>query len=478
MRFRSSVWLTAMVIGLPTLGTAQSGDVIEIEVEAPSLAGNRIGEGPARAALVYLPDGYHAAEGRRYPVVYLLHAFGSGPESWRGVNGYEDMDLAAVLDSLIAVGSIPPLLVVMPDARTRYGGSWYASSPTIGDWERFIGVDLIAAIDGRFATSARAGQRALVGQSMGAYGALRVASGNPGVFGTVVAVSGPSLVDPNPLGIGALRAALQVDSPTDLPNASPLSAVLWSKAAAFTPDPNGPFFARLPAETAGNEVHLVPGLWERWQQNTIRGLLAETARQRALREARVRLDVGKGDPVRAETLALAQAFDSLHVSATVVEFPGGHVEGVRAHLTHSVLPFLGRRLAPQPLALPTWMSGCWERRAGERSTGEDWTPAFGNTLFGLSHTMVGDELRAWELLRIGPGEDGLTYYALPSGQALTAFPAVQAGADSITFENPEHDFPQRLRYFRIARDSLGVRAETLDGARGFEIRWGRRDCPP
>jgi enterochelin esterase-like enzyme len=279
-------------------------------------------------------------------VVYLLHSFGVGPESWRGgPTSYEDMDVAGTLDSLIAAGSVAGMIVVMPDARTRYGGSWYASSPSIGDWERYIATDLVGAVDRSLRTLAGREARAIVGQSMGAYGALRIASAQPEVFGIVVAVSTPNLVNPNPLGMAALEAAAAVSSPDGVLAGSPLPAVIWSKAAAFSSDPGaGPFFASLPVVKDGDVLRLEPATWRRWEHNTFVGLLESTDRRRALTSLDLRLDVGTRDPLRPETLALADTLRDLGIESTVAEFDGGHVEGVRAHFTRVLFPWLSSRL--------------------------------------------------------------------------------------------------------------------------------------
>ncbi|MEZ4423608.1 MAG: DUF6265 family protein [Gemmatimonadota bacterium] len=126
--------------------------------------------------------------------------------------------------------------------------------------------------------------------------------------------------------------------------------------------------------------------------------------------------------------------------------------------------------------LPVWMAGCWEQRRGDRITREDWTAPLGGMMFGLSVTLRGDSARAWEFLRIAPGERGPAYHASPSGQAPTTFAWADAGPDWIVFEDPQHDFPQRIRYERLGADSLRALVGTMDGTRGFEVRWGRRDC--
>jgi hypothetical protein len=41
------------------------------------------------------------------------------------------------------------MIVVLPDAYTKYSGSMYSNSPTVGDRETFIAQDLPAYIDQR-----------------------------------------------------------------------------------------------------------------------------------------------------------------------------------------------------------------------------------------------------------------------------------------------------------------------------------------
>ena len=58
----------------------------------------------------------------------------------------------------------------------------YSTSPTTGDWERFVAEDLVAYIDGQYRTLANRMSRGLAGHSMGGYGALRIGMKRPDVF--------------------------------------------------------------------------------------------------------------------------------------------------------------------------------------------------------------------------------------------------------------------------------------------------------
>jgi hypothetical protein len=51
------------------------------------------------------------------------------------------------------------------------------------------------------------------------------------------------------------------------------------------------------------------------------------------------------------------------------------------------------------------------------------------------------------------------YDAHPSGQRRTEFRAVGVSGDSVVFQNPQHDFPQRIIYKKVGADSLIARIE-------------------
>lgn len=103
--------------------------------------------------------------------------------------------------------------------------------------------------------------------------------------------------------------------------------------------------------------------------------------------------------------------------------------------------------APQPL--PSWMTGAWEMRNGERWGDEYWTPPRAGMMIGAARVGKGDKLREWEHTRITREADGsLAYWAMPMGAPATKFVASSVTASSVTFDNAAHDYPQRVRYWR------------------------------
>jgi hypothetical protein len=95
-----------------------------------------------------------------------------------------------------------------------------------------------------------------------------------------------------------------------------------------------------------------------------------------------------------------------------------------------------------------WLVGAWCLQDTSAQTRETWLPKVGAAWFGLSHTQRDGQLRSFEYLRIAPQGSTLAYLAQPGGRPPTRFELTDHGQDWVRFENPQHDFPQRIEYRR------------------------------
>ena len=122
-----------------------------------------------------------------------------------------------------------------------------------------------------------------------------------------------------------------------------------------------------------------------------------------------------------------------------------------------------------------WMSGRWETEGSyENMTQESWSEPRSGIMLGYSRT-GGDRLREFEFLRIQAGEDGVpVYYAQPGGGPPVGFRLVAHDATSATFENPQHDFPQRIRYERVGSETLMATISKLDGSNPIRSLYRRQ----
>ncbi len=114
-----------------------------------------------------------------------------------------------------------------------------------------------------------------------------------------------------------------------------------------------------------------------------------------------------------------------------------------------------------------WMSGHWVREEGELRTEELWMDPQDNMILGLSRTTAEGVVRAFEFLRVQlQSDDNVVYLAQPGGKEATPFRLVEVEGTRAVFENPDHDFPQRVTY---ERDGATMKA-TIGGQHGGMAR--------
>lgn len=131
------------------------------------------------------------------------------------------------------------------------------------------------------------------------------------------------------------------------------------------------------------------------------------------------------------------------------------------------------------LAQLDWMVGSWlgtKTTAGRVVRMEElWTEAAGGMMLGLHRDITADGRSSFEFLRITTSDEGIIYWASPSGREPTAFRLIESGPRYAVFANPDHDFPDKLTYRRDG-DTLTARAEgSPDGKpMALEFRWQKR----
>ena len=182
----------------------KEASVTSLQIESKNLANNLLEDPTIRNVNVYVPEGYNENPQRHYPVIYLLHG---QPASETSLFYKEPFDvLISVaglpptidfpeegflpwLNNLMATGGMEKTLIVMVDASNLFGLSHYSNSPTHGNFETFITKELVRFVDQHFRTIPNHKGRALVGQCMGGYGALRLGMKFPSVFSNVAGIT-------------------------------------------------------------------------------------------------------------------------------------------------------------------------------------------------------------------------------------------------------------------------------------------------
>ena len=306
--------------------------IIIEQFHSQALEGNPLNDPAARRVPVYLPPGYDP--GRAYPSVYLLTAFAA-----RGMKLLNDdlwqENIQERLDRLTTSGEIQPMIVVMPDASTRYGGSQYLNSPATGLYEDHL-LEFVQFIDSKYPTRQQAGQRAVMGHSSGGYGALRLGMSHSGTFG-LIAAHAPDLSFElvyqkdfshflryyEKAGEEGILEMLADPGKALEKGASFYALAVCAMASCYSPNPGSPWGFDLPFDLYTGEI--IPDIWQRWQANDPIHLAAD------YREALQSLDlfyldcgIYDEENLLYGARILTRKFDSLEIPYHYEEFEGGH----------------------------------------------------------------------------------------------------------------------------------------------------------
>jgi len=131
---------------------------------------------------IYLPDGLDAAA--PVPVIYLLHGADGHAVDW-----LDQGHVQLTADRLIAQHKLPRVIIVIPEAEN----SWYVDSPPesgMGAMGTAISDDLPNWIEQHYPAQTGRHGRAIAGNSMGGFGALRFALAEPQRWAAAAALSG------------------------------------------------------------------------------------------------------------------------------------------------------------------------------------------------------------------------------------------------------------------------------------------------
>jgi S-formylglutathione hydrolase FrmB len=209
------------------------------------------------------------------------------------------------MDARIDSGACGPMILVMPDCFTRYGGSQYLDSSATGRYATHLVEELVPHVDANFRTLAGRGHRGVAGRSSGGYGALTLGMTRPDIFGAVACHSGDMAFDycyrPDIARFcsivqeaGGVRAWLERFEGRRQKSKDDFTALnVLGMAACYSPDPAAePFGIDLPIDPATGAWR--DAVWRRWLEHD--PLMRVEGRAEALRSLRLLfLDCGTRD---------------------------------------------------------------------------------------------------------------------------------------------------------------------------------------
>ena len=319
-----------------------AGTVERIKVHGTSLEGSLLGDSPDRDVAVFLPPAYKTSAPEALPVVYMLHGYTDNVSQWWGdVKHFVNVP-EAIRQTLTEVDGVNEMILVMPNAYTRFQGSFYSSSIATGDWETFVSKELVAYIDKNYRTLASAKSRGLFGHSMGGYGAIRIGMRHPDVFSSVYAMSACCLTPPSStMDPKRMERVLAITDPDQVDKAEFGTKAFFATAAAWSPNPaNPPLFVDLPVK----DGQVRPEILAKWAANAPLAMADQYIGNLKSLNA-LAFDVGDKDGLAPGSRRLHELLDTYQVRHTYETYDGDHLNKIHERLRIKVFPFFSQHLA-------------------------------------------------------------------------------------------------------------------------------------
>lgn len=105
-----------------------------------------------------------------------------------------------------------------------------------------------------------------------------------------------------------------------------------------------------------------------------------------------------------------------------------------------------------------WLAGCWASTdiADQEFMSEQWMKPAGGLMLGIGRTVKKEKAVDFEFMRIEEKGDDVFFTAKPKeNKEETSFKLIRSAKNEAIFENPDHDFPQRVIYRRQGNKLTG-----------------------
>jgi len=263
---------------------------------------------------IVLPPSYESNPDSTYPSIYFLHGFGLD-FSWYG-------SVVSVFEDMMASGEIRESILIKPDGFViPYLGSMYTNSDYNGQFEDYIVQDLISHIDGSYNTIDNSSYRAIMGHSMGGYGAVKLSIKFPELFQVAASHSGPIAIEniiPDLLPVLLAETGILGYQPWN----GTVSLFMYSASAAFSPDVDDwPYYVDLPVDYYGNVIDEV---WDLWLGHDALTLAQENLAN--IQSIRFYMDCGDQDDYLFynHSTSFSEFLDEVNINHVYETYPGDH----------------------------------------------------------------------------------------------------------------------------------------------------------
>ncbi|MDG6998636.1 MAG: esterase [Nitrososphaerota archaeon] len=314
-------------------GKRRSGNVVTHVFESKILKSNPLKDPYIRDIIVYLPPGYSRSSSNGYVTVLGLVGFGRTGRMAFNVDPLTE-PLDKRMDRLISAGKCGPMIVVMVDCFTRFGGSQYINSSATGRYEDYIVDEVVPFIEKEYNISSMA----VWGKSSGGYGSLVLGMRHPEIFRALADHSGDAAFEYSylidfPKALEEFRKAggpkLWLERfwkhPEDRRGAYHEALSTFAMAAHYSPNPKSKELGvDLPFDLETGELR--QDVWKRWLSwDPVR--MVEKYKENLRKMKLIYLDVGSKDEFNLQWGAriLHTKLGKAGIRHYYEEFEGGHM---------------------------------------------------------------------------------------------------------------------------------------------------------
>jgi S-formylglutathione hydrolase FrmB len=350
------ITLCLLLTGAGIFCQVLQGKIVVQKILSESIKNNKGGEDPSRDISIYLPPGYDASN-QRYPTVYFLHGLNTDDKEM-----FQWLGLKDLLDKAILSGRIRPVILVLPNSKNRYYGSFYTNSSLTGNWADFIGKDVVAYIDKNFRTIAERKARGLSGHSMGGNGALKLGMLFADVFAAVYAMS-PAVLDWGEdftISNSGFKRAATAKTEQDILKGFDMSGnfdpagfyagAFTAMGRAYAPDEKNTLLqAALPVSFINDSAVVNVDVMKKWEANFPANMIADHLP--ALRSlVALKIDWGRNEQfshIPVTSMQFSKKLETFKVKHFAEVYIGDHtnmLDGTEGRLYTDLLPFFDQYL--------------------------------------------------------------------------------------------------------------------------------------
>jgi enterochelin esterase-like enzyme len=251
--------------------TKLKSKVIVHRYESRILKSNPLNDPHIRDIIIYLPPGYTSSYSHGYIAVFGLVGFGGQGKMLLNADPLGE-NIQDRMNRLISQKRCGPMILVLIDCFTKFGGNQYINSSATGRYEDYILNEIVPFIDKTYNIS----KRAVWGKSSGGYGSFVLGMRHPEIFHALANHSGDSAFEycyiPDfPKALDAFREAggpkkwlanfWKKPNRHQAKDAEPLN--ILAMAAHYSPNPKSKEMSvDLPFDLETGEI--LQNVWNRW----------------------------------------------------------------------------------------------------------------------------------------------------------------------------------------------------------------------